>query len=57
MNKENINKELNWPLAIYKLFEKNDITQIAYVPDAGHKCLINLCVSILAGLKFMEMCC
>ena len=43
MNKENINKELNWPLAIYKLFEKNDITQIAYVPDAGHKCLINLC--------------
>jgi sulfopyruvate decarboxylase alpha subunit len=34
---------LNWPLKIYENLENNNIKQIAYVPDAGHKNLIEYC--------------
>ena len=43
MSKININNELDWPMEIYKVFAKNNLTQIAYVPDAGHKILIEHC--------------
>ena len=31
----------NWPDALYDLLRENGVTQFAYVPDAGHKVLIN----------------
>jgi sulfopyruvate decarboxylase alpha subunit len=34
---------LNWPLKIYENLKNNNIKQIAYVPDAGHKNLIEYC--------------
>ena len=41
---ENIQKmNINWPLKIYEVLKKNNIRQIAYVPDAGHKSLIEFC--------------
>ena len=43
MSKININNELDWPMEIYKVFAKNNLTQIACVPDAGHKSLIEHC--------------
>ena len=30
-----------WPDALYKLLRENNVTQFAYVPDAGHKVLID----------------
>ena len=30
-----------WPDELYNLLREHDITQFAYVPDAGHKTLIN----------------
>jgi sulfopyruvate decarboxylase alpha subunit len=33
--------EAQWPDALYELLRQNDITQFAYVPDAGHSVLIN----------------
>jgi sulfopyruvate decarboxylase alpha subunit len=30
-----------WPDAVYELLRANDVTQFAYVPDAGHKVLID----------------
>ena len=33
----------NWPYNIYKVLSNNDVKQIAYVPDAGHKDLIDYC--------------
>ncbi len=33
----------DWPLAIHKVLAKNGIRQVSYVPDAGHKRLIELC--------------
>jgi sulfopyruvate decarboxylase alpha subunit len=34
---------LDWPAEIHRLFIEQSIRQVAYVPDAGHKTLINLC--------------
>ena len=31
-----------WPEAIYRVLREFDVTQFAYVPDAGHKVLIDL---------------
>src|SRR3954470_7181824 len=31
----------NWPELLYDLLRENGVTQFAYVPDAGHKALIN----------------
>jgi sulfopyruvate decarboxylase alpha subunit len=31
----------NWPDALYRLLRENGVTQFAYVPDAGHKLLID----------------
>jgi sulfopyruvate decarboxylase alpha subunit len=33
----------NWPDDIFRVFRATDIKQVAYVPDAGHTRLINLC--------------
>ena len=43
MIKNSINKTENWPHNIYKVLSNNDVKQIAYVPDAGHKDLIDYC--------------
>ena len=34
---------LDWPAAIHRVFKQQDISQVAYVPDAGHRRLIELC--------------
>ncbi|MEM5340540.1 thiamine pyrophosphate-binding protein [Paraburkholderia azotifigens] len=34
---------VTWPEAIFEHFKAADVRQVAYVPDAGHKHLINLC--------------
>ncbi|WP_248295550.1 thiamine pyrophosphate-binding protein [Paraburkholderia sp. UYCP14C] len=34
---------VTWPEAIFEHFKAADVRQVAYVPDAGHKRLINLC--------------
>ncbi len=33
----------NWPETIFEHFKAADVRQVAYVPDAGHKLLIELC--------------
>ena len=33
----------NWPETIFDHFKASDVRQVAYVPDAGHKLLIELC--------------
>jgi sulfopyruvate decarboxylase alpha subunit len=33
----------NWPDDIFRVFGENGIRQVAYVPDAGHTRLIDLC--------------
>jgi sulfopyruvate decarboxylase alpha subunit len=33
----------NWAEAIYRVLKQWEISQVAYVPDAGHKWLINRC--------------
>lgn len=43
MYKASNNKKYNWPYNIYEVFKDNKIKQIAYVPDAGHKDLIDYC--------------
>ena len=37
---ETVTRE-NWPDALYELLRESGVTQFAYVPDAGHKTLIN----------------
>ncbi|MCC7426775.1 MAG: phosphonopyruvate decarboxylase [Alphaproteobacteria bacterium] len=32
-----------WPADIYRTLRERDIKQVSYVPDAGHKHLINMC--------------
>lgn len=32
-----------WPDEIFSVFKNTGVTQVAYVPDAGHSKLINLC--------------
>jgi sulfopyruvate decarboxylase alpha subunit len=34
---------IDWPAAIYRALKRNRIRQVSYVPDAGHKGLIELC--------------
>jgi sulfopyruvate decarboxylase alpha subunit len=36
---------LNWPDAIYSVFQRAQIRQVGYVPDAGHSRLIERCVA------------
>ena len=43
MNNNYEKKNINWPLNIYDNLKKNNIKQIAYVPDVGHKNLIEYC--------------
>ncbi|MBS0337242.1 MAG: phosphonopyruvate decarboxylase [Proteobacteria bacterium] len=38
-------KAADWPLAIHGVLAGNGIRQVSYVPDAGHKRLIELCQS------------
>ena len=33
----------NWPDAVIDVFKSTGLRQVAYVPDAGHACLIQLC--------------
>ena len=33
----------DWPLALHKVLAETGVLQVAYVPDAGHKRLIELC--------------
>ena len=33
----------DWPLTLHKVLEETGVRQVAYVPDAGHKRLIELC--------------
>ena len=35
--------ELDWPSAIHRVFKQHGVRQVAYVPDAGHRRLIELC--------------
>lgn len=35
--------ELDWPAAIHRALRSHKVTQVSYVPDAGHKRLIKLC--------------
>jgi len=34
---------VDWPKQLYQLLVREKVTQVAYVPDAGHKRLIELC--------------
>lgn len=43
MLKNSMNRKENWPYNIYKALSNNNVKQIAYVPDAGHKDLIDYC--------------
>src|SRR5258708_37988967 len=36
-------ESVQWPDDIFRVFRAVDIRQVAYVPDAGHTRLINLC--------------
>ncbi|MGK0171896.1 MAG: sulfopyruvate decarboxylase alpha subunit [Gammaproteobacteria bacterium] len=36
-------KPPDWPKQVHQLFAREKVSQIAYVPDAGHKQLIELC--------------
>ena len=38
-------KSDSWPEAIYKTLKNAGVRQVGYVPDAGHKRLIELCLS------------
>lgn len=35
----------DWPEAIYKTLKSSGVRQVGYVPDAGHKRLIELCLA------------
>lgn len=35
----------SWPAEVYDVLRAHDVTQIAYVPDAGHKYLIDRAIS------------
>jgi len=34
---------IDWPAAIYRVLKSQRVRQVSYVPDAGHKRLIELC--------------
>lgn len=35
--------QADWPSAIHQVFKRERVRQVAYVPDAGHRRLIELC--------------
>jgi sulfopyruvate decarboxylase alpha subunit len=35
----------DWPLEVFRTLKKAGVRQVAYVPDAGHKRLIELCLA------------
>jgi len=39
--------ESQWPYELYQILKNEGISQFSYVPDAGHKVLINLSLSDL----------
>jgi sulfopyruvate decarboxylase TPP-binding subunit len=39
--RETTSKQGDWQNALYDLLRRNDVTQFAYVPDAGHRLLID----------------
>jgi len=39
----NAHTEPAWPAAIHRVFQQQGVRQVAYVPDAGHRRLIELC--------------
>ena len=43
MDKASNSRIDNWPYNIYEVLKDNKIKQIAFVPDAGHKDLIDYC--------------
>lgn len=45
MGNDNVNAiaEPAWPAAIHRVFKQQGVRQVAYVPDAGHRRLIELC--------------
>lgn len=38
-----VKRAMDWPLAIHQVLRENGIRQVSFVPDAGHKRLIELC--------------
>ena len=38
-------KEIDWPDQVYKTLKEAGVRQVGYVPDAGHKRLIELCLA------------
>src|SRR5574342_378078 len=36
-------KGLDWPAALHRALKSHRVRQVSYVPDAGHKRLIELC--------------
>ena len=38
-------KKTDWPADVFRVLKKADVRQVAYVPDAGHTDLINLCIT------------
>jgi len=43
MGNHDIKSEIAWPADIFRVLKDTDIRQAAYVPDAGHSRLIELC--------------
>ncbi len=39
----NNDPEQNWPADIFALLQEHEVRQVAYVPDAGHTRLIDMC--------------
>ena len=42
-SQETADGSLDWPAAIHRALKSHRVTQVSYVPDAGHKRLIELC--------------
>jgi sulfopyruvate decarboxylase alpha subunit len=38
-------KKTDWPVDLFRVLKDADVRHIAYVPDAGHTELINLCIA------------
>src|SRR5208283_6066034 len=43
MSKADVAADIDWPLEIHRALAAADVRQVAYVPDAGHARLIQLC--------------
>jgi sulfopyruvate decarboxylase alpha subunit len=43
MQKRHTAVELDWPKQIHTILQSFDVSQVSYVPDAGHRRLIELC--------------